>query len=249
MKYEAVVMTEEEWLASNEPQQMIGHLPAGSDGLLDPTSCRKLRLFAVACFRRIQHLLHDQAAVERRLEIAERHADGLATDQELRTAQFSPLRSGAWFEDFGHDAAYDSPIIAAMMAHHICAAGAELSEPEERSGFLGRLRRFFARPPARVWAGADRPNRAAELSAQCELFRDLFGNPFRPVAFDPAWRTTDVMLLASGIYAEKAFDRMPILADALQDAGCDNDDILNHCRTAGPHVRGCWACDLVLGKE
>ncbi len=81
------------------------------------------------------------------------------------------------------------------------------------------------------------------------LIRDIFGNPFRPVAFDPAWRTSDVLLLARGIYDERAFDRMPILADALQDAGCTNDDILNHCRdTAQVHVRGCWVVDLVLGK-
>ena len=65
----------------------------------------------------------------------------------------------------------------------------------------------------------------------------------------PAWRTSDVMLLAQGIYEEKAFDRMPILADALQDAGCDNDDILSHCRdTSLTHVRGCWVVDLVLCK-
>jgi hypothetical protein len=78
----------------------------------------------------------------------------------------------------------------------------------------------------------------------------IFGNPFRPVTLDPAWRTSDVLALARGIYEERAFDRMPILADALQDAGCDNDDILSHCRdTATPHARGCWVVDLVLGKE
>ena len=83
-----------------------------------------------------------------------------------------------------------------------------------------------------------------------QLVRDIFGNPFRPITFDPAWRTSDVMLLGNGIYAERAFDRMPILADALQDAGCDSDDLLNHLRDANAtHVRGCWALDLVLGKE
>jgi hypothetical protein len=70
------------------------------------------------------------------------------------------------------------------------------------------------------------------------------------VVFAPAWRTTDVMLLAQGIYDAKAFDRMPILADALQDAGCDSDDVLNHCRDAAQvHVRGCWVVDAVLGKS
>ena len=83
----------------------------------------------------------------------------------------------------------------------------------------------------------------------CYLTRCVFGNPFRPVAVDPAWLTPAVVALARGIYEERAFDRMPILADALQDAGCDNDDILNHCRDDGPHVRGCWVVDLVLGKE
>ncbi|MBM3979647.1 MAG: hypothetical protein FJ304_05075 [Planctomycetes bacterium] len=82
------------------------------------------------------------------------------------------------------------------------------------------------------------------------LVREIVGNPFRPITFNPDWRSSDVMLLASGIYAERAFDRMPILADALQDAGCDSDDILHHLRdTIAPHVRGCWALDLVLGKE
>ncbi|AWM42432.1 hypothetical protein C1280_28660 [Gemmata obscuriglobus] len=78
--------------------------------------------------------------------------------------------------------------------------------------------------------------------------RDIFGNPFRPVVLNPAWRTSDALALARGIYDEGAFDRLPILADALQDAGCDSDDILNHCRGPGPHVRGCWVVDLVLGK-
>jgi hypothetical protein len=88
-----------------------------------------------------------------------------------------------------------------------------------------------------------------EARAQCNLLRDIFGNPFRPVSVEPAWRTSDVMLLAKGIYDDRAFDRMPILADALQDAGCASDDVLTHLRdTHATHVRGCWALDLVLGK-
>jgi len=81
------------------------------------------------------------------------------------------------------------------------------------------------------------------------LLRDIFGNPFRPVACDASWLTSDVVALARGIYDDRAFDRMPILADALQDAGCDNDEVLNHCRDAAQvHVRGCWVVDLLLGK-
>ncbi len=81
------------------------------------------------------------------------------------------------------------------------------------------------------------------------LLRDVIGNPFRPLTADPAWLTATVRALAEGIYADRAFDRMPILADALEDAGCDNADILAHCRGPGPHVRGCWVVDLILGKQ
>jgi hypothetical protein len=78
------------------------------------------------------------------------------------------------------------------------------------------------------------------------VVRDLF--PFRPVALDRSWLTSTVVALANGIYSDRAFDRMPILADALMDAGCDNDDVLDHCRGEGPHVRGCWVVDVLLGK-
>ena len=78
---------------------------------------------------------------------------------------------------------------------------------------------------------------------------ELLGNPFRPVAFDPAWRTEAVVGIARGIYNDRAFERMPILADALQDAGCEHPDILTHCREPGTLVRGCWVVDLVLGKS
>ncbi|MBY0459193.1 MAG: hypothetical protein K2V38_17825 [Gemmataceae bacterium] len=81
------------------------------------------------------------------------------------------------------------------------------------------------------------------------MFRDIFGNPFRPVVFLPDWRTSTAVALAAQMYDLRDFSAMPILADALQDAGCDSDDILGHCRGDGPHVRGCWVVDLVLGKE
>jgi hypothetical protein len=88
-----------------------------------------------------------------------------------------------------------------------------------------------------------------EWSYQAALLRDIFGNPFRPVAFDPAWRTSTAVAIAQQMYVSRDFFAMPILADALQDAGCDSDDVLTHCRDAnGVHVRGCWVVDLVLGK-
>jgi hypothetical protein len=90
---------------------------------------------------------------------------------------------------------------------------------------------------------------ARARSQQADLLRDIFGNPFRPVTIASEWRTSDVILLARGIHADRAFDRMPILADALQDAGCDDEGILSHCRGCGFHVRGCWVVDAILGRS
>ena len=116
-----------------------------------------------------------------------------------------------------------------------------------------RLR--FAPPPWLAYGVHFEWSGATDLSAKKQEFdsillvRDLFPNPYRPVAFAPSWRTDTAVALASAMYESRDFSAMPILADALQDAGCDNTAILDHCRGPGPHVRGCWAVDLVLGKE
>ena len=89
--------------------------------------------------------------------------------------------------------------------------------------------------------------RAIEL--QPRLIRDVIENPFRSVVFNPAWQTPSVLGLACTVYENRAFDSLPILADALSDAGCDQEEVLAHCRSEGPHVRGCWVLDRLLGKE
>jgi hypothetical protein len=111
------------------------------------------------------------------------------------------------------------------------------------------------------WANDDGPSaprdgspdseglREAHLHAQHTVFCDIVGDPAHLVPFDPRWRTSDVIGVAQGIYDEKAFVRLPILADALMDAGCEDEQIISHCRSKGPHVRGCWVVDLVLGKK
>jgi hypothetical protein len=85
-------------------------------------------------------------------------------------------------------------------------------------------------------------------SLQCALLRDIFGNPFRPIAFSPEWRTSTAVAIAQGMYDSRDFSPMPLLADALQDAGCEVPEIIDHCRGPGPHVRGSWVVDGVLGK-
>jgi len=221
---------------------------------------RKLRLFAVACCRHVERWFVDPCQ-SRALNILECYADGLATRDELDEVDnvanqidegHPALRGGHESEDHAaREAAYSA-------ARAVAQATSNDAPGEGLPTYYHRLYDTIMHTVEAAGDGAvalDRvngrvlPTQAEERKAIAALLRCIFGNPFRPVAFNPAWRTSDVLLLAQGIYDERAFDRMPILADALQDAGCDNDDILSHCRDANqPHARGCWVVDLVLGK-
>jgi hypothetical protein len=105
------------------------------------------------------------------------------------------------------------------------------------------------------WALDDNPGMAAFQTArhtpaetQARLLHELFGNPFRPVILNPAWLTPAVLALARGIAEEGNFEDLPFLADALEEAGCSDPDLLAHCRQGGEHLPGCWAVDLLHGK-
>ncbi len=106
-----------------------------------------------------------------------------------------------------------------------------------------------------AWLAAEEVVRMAsekQLRVQTDLLRDVFSNPFRPISLTPAWLTWHDSLLISmarQMYDNRDFRDMPVLADALEEAGCDNADMLAHCRQPGPHVRGCWVVDLLLGKS
>jgi hypothetical protein len=119
------------------------------------------------------------------------------------------------------------------------------SGPAMRMGFSSEDA-FLAVTYTTAWATEEESD---EEQKCCDQIRCILGNPFRPVSLDPSWLTSTVVALAEGIYADRAFDRLPILAGALEDAGCGHADILAHCRGDGPHARGCWVVDLVLGKE
>jgi hypothetical protein len=192
------------------------------EAVRERASDRKLRLFACECCRQLWHLLPDDAD-RHAVDVAERVAEGVASNAERKAA----LRAATGMAYF------------ALMAD----IGQAVNGVRVHAG-LGIVRPIASPGDVQTWQAAPEllytPHR--------ELLRDIFGNPFRPVAFDPAWRTSTAVALAKGIYADRAFDRLPILADALQDAGCENADVLDHCRGLGPHARGCWVVDLVLGK-
>ena len=231
-------MTEADWLANEELGTMLIHLEEeGSD--------RKVRLFACACVRRLWSAAKDCEGQETHSAVllAEAFVDGQRTLRDLREKYRNQLGVGEYsLSSVAYYAGYatlvDSATEAAFSASNQAAAGfglvAQLASPNSREEQVAEFRM----------------GRKAEQVAQCTLLRDIFGNPFRPVAFDPAWRTSTAVALARQMYESREFGAMPILADALQDAGCEDDAILQHCCDASQvHVRGCWVVDLVLGKE
>jgi hypothetical protein len=231
-------MTEAEWDQSPDAIHMVQFL-------IGNASQRKLRLFAVACCRRIGNWLTEDA--RRALDTAELFADGLVERVACKRARLSAFQAGWAGPPYSDQVAVHSVLIPARQAV-FCALARRAAEASE----------YAARNSAAAFAlfmANNQPGtmadwfRAEEWKRQSKLLRDIFGNPFRPVAADSTWLTANVVSLARAIYDGRAFDRLPILGDALEDAGCDNADILNHCRQPGEHVRGCWPVDLILAKE
>jgi hypothetical protein len=220
-------MTESEWLTSADPDAMLKAVGRR-------LSARKKRLFACACCRRILHLIPDARAREA-LEVSERFADSAATRTQLAAAC-----SMAWeaYEEAMSAEAPEEPFAEAVEA----ACGRKLDAAAV--AHTARLEECYAEPTPEEMAFTE-----AEWVAQAELLRDLVGNPFRPTAVAQGWRSTDVLALAREIYAGGRYEQMSILADALEDAGCADAEVLRHCRGAGPHVRGCWVVDGLLEKR
>jgi hypothetical protein len=240
-------MTEAEWLAADDPKPMLVFL-RDSGRATD----RKLRLFAGACCRRIWHLLIDKRSREA-VEVAERYADGRATDEELEIA--SVAADAVWHADMKRAAKERKWDRRSRLPYYGASAAAyNVAIP---LGWWGGAPAFVA--PDEI-ARETVPDTGAEGAAQCVLLRDIFGNPFRPVALDPAWLAWNngtVRRLAEAAYQERVLPdgtldaaRLAVLADALEESGCDSQEILGHCRQQGvTHVRGCWVLDLLLDKE
>jgi hypothetical protein len=218
-------MTDAEWRDVTQPLPMLQAL----SGL---ASSRKLRLYGAACLR-----LHWKGSppdnASEALELIEGLADGVVTQAQLhehvaRGNLPAQLEGAALAEVVPSEPTTRADLLRCIMGHPFRRPAPEVPQ-SKGSGLMSALARLFGGTPARpvpVTAGAA----ARALVA-------------------PEWVTETVTRVASRIYDDRGFDRLWVLADALERAGCDNPDILAHCRGAGPHARGCWVVDAVLGKE
>jgi hypothetical protein len=269
-------VTEQEWIDCADPAAMLEYLrpteavedPTGPAAIAPPrhplATDRKLRLFACACCRTIWDVLTDDRS-RKAIEASERFADRLITQRQLMAACGAAQRVVREVLPTGGS---DAALVPAVQAAHTVAKSAQTipSRAELMAWLPGgvvnqvlgcrealKLARYdgLRRLPVPLAEFMGKPFRPGleERKRLAALLRDVIGNPFRPATLSPDERTSGVVSLARGIYEEPAFDRMPILADALEEAGCTNPGILHHCRGEGPHARGCWAVDQVLGRS
>jgi hypothetical protein len=208
---------------------------------------RKLRLFGCACCRLLWPFIPDDAG---RVAVvaAEDYADGSISADQLAMA-CDAARECRLPRGRGQVPSVGSPDRVEFVRVAPTRAAASVACGDDGWPFRTHIDDIIG---ATLEASEYRPfgydKEAAEASL-CELFRDIFGNPFRSVAFTPEWQSDTAVALARRMYDARDFSAMPILADALQDAGCDTEDVLNHCRDPkATHVLGCWVVDLVLGK-
>jgi hypothetical protein len=217
---EGMTMTEEEWFEIDEREIRW---------IVAELSPRRQRLLAVAACRVFGKLV-DFPAAHNALEVAETFADTGKTKAALRRARqaLTATRNGPLLVDDG--------VSLALFVVQVAASENAVTSTVPQSLQALVLAQAIADRTARRWLW--------------QPIRDILGGPSPPVTFSREWRTETAMLIAQQMYDSRDFSAMPILADALQDAGCENDDVLNHCRDANQvHIRGCWVVDLVLGKS
>lgn len=248
-------MTETEWLECISPDLMLAHLG-------EQASLRKRRLFACACVRRIWPLLGDDR-LRQAVKVAERSADGKASarvlEKALRLARRRRVeregmesRAATWMIRAGRAAAQ---AVEALLPEE----GPILIPPRDIRDLPDVVSATrTARTAARAVEAQREQNPIAAIELirplhaldAVELLRDIFGNPFRPTALDPRWlewKRNKVAKMARVIYRKRCFRNLPVLADALEEAGCRDAAILTHCRAPVEHARGCWVVDAVLG--
>lgn len=226
-------MTEAEWQASTHPWAMLEFLEPRASG-------RKLLLFAAACCRRARPLGDDPRHLAA-IEAAERHAAGELDAAGFHEA-FQPVCE-LWSRSDEMGAEWPPARFLTAATRHMEGAA------EYAADFAARgLASLAAEEGSPAWLAA----KQAEEAAQVDLARDLFGDPSRPFAFDPAWLAgggRPAVERAQAIEREGRFADLAPLAEALERAGCRDRAVLDHCRGPGPHARGCWVVDALLGRE
>jgi hypothetical protein len=219
-------MTEAEWLTCTDSVEMFRFpVNKSSPWILRHKSSpwkplhRKLLLFASACCRGLAKIAGHNAA-RKALDLIDRHADNKATTDELNAA-----RNALWLKLQG---------VGAVL--RLLPPGDHVAQSV-----------YWTIQETQEWVPGSNSS-----ATQCAILRDLVSNPFRPVTIDPSWlvwNSGTIPRMAQAIYDERRYSDLPILADALEEASCDNAKILTHCRGPGPHVRGCWVLDLILSKS
>jgi hypothetical protein len=255
-------MTEVEWLGGEKFDSLYDHVKE------TPRCSRRVRLLlGVATARRIAHLYPDPLCQEA-IDLVEQIADGEASVRKLPAmhrriqvlTEGAPTTTPADGDWPGEPHVEVVPVEALGVVYWLTW---DVNKADTIYTRVGDLFGLIASQQAGVmpkhlpyeaipsyWNSKEvDAGKAAEERHTCALLRDVLGNPFRPVKFARKWRTETVRMLAQQMYQSRDFSAMPILADALLDAGCDGADILEHCRGSGPHVRGCWAVDGLLGKK
>jgi hypothetical protein len=249
-------VNEAQWTTCTDPQKMLKFLQG-------KISIRKLRLFGAACCHRIWHLLPDERS-RRGVEVAERFADGLVTQAEAEAAGNAAAEVSGYDllgipAEVGWRAVIAAPyllplpaeawqlravweyVAVALEAEQLVKEGAtpEMLEAwADQSVESGRAMGWTAIDPDAIIAS---------------ILREVIGPvPFRRVLLEPAillWNGGTIPSMAQGIYDNQTFDGLPLLGDALEEAGCTDAGLLGHLRGPGPHVRGCWVLDLLTGRE
>jgi hypothetical protein len=249
-------MTEADWLAGRDPYAMLRYLHFLRCTRRGRPTDPKVRLLACHGCRAVGHLLRHDGS-RQAFRAVEAVAGGDAGG--ALAAAVAPAEAGLevadadWRASGGEPARLQARAVAWAAEAVFYAVGGRADRPvrtiDWKAGTAGQV--FWAVRAALVCeagpdgAAADR----AEHARQVRLVHELFGNPFRPAVVRPEWRTDAVAGLARAVQEAGAFDRLPALAEALERAGCTDESLLEHCRGPGPHVRGCWAVDLLTGAD
>lgn len=224
-------MKRKEWLTENDPEAMVRYLQEKGQ------SDRKLRLFMVACCDQIQDYYGSTLAdPQSYIRVAEAYADGQTSGEELEKAY-------SWT---GEMSGWDCPLFAISCACHAdVAQGLDEILPFVLWPDLGWNEMNWRGPPPQEESSVHGEQKVAIAT----LLREMFRGPRAPVLRPKPWRTDSVLGIAQTIYQKKQFEDMPVLGDALEDAGCDQEEALSHCREGDHHARGCWLLDLLLDRR